>query len=259
MDYKLWIDGKWVDSQGGGTITVENPATGKKIAEVVDASPEDVNRAVEAARRAFYDGRWSRLVPSERSKAIWRLADLLEKHQTEFAKLESENTGKPYKFVSLGADLMFSIDNLRFFAGRGARHARFACGRILAGIHIPLSPRAGWRGGADRAVELPADDGHLEDRAGAGCGLHHGLQTGLPDAAQQPHAGGDHPGSGHSGWGCQYYYRPKCRKIAGGASGRAAHQRHGFHGSRAEHHAHRGDHGQTAAPGARRQGARTGL
>ena len=96
---------------------LRNPATGKKIAEVVDASPEDVNLAVQAAKRAFYDGRWSRLVPSERSKAIWKLADLLEKHAEEFAKLELENTGKPYKFVSLGADLMFSIDNLRFFAG----------------------------------------------------------------------------------------------------------------------------------------------
>jgi betaine-aldehyde dehydrogenase len=123
MEYKLWIDGKWVDSKGGGKISVENPATGKKIAEVVDASPEDVNLAVQAAKRAFYDGRWSRLIPSERSKAIWKLADLLEKHAEEFAKLESENTGKPYKFVSLGADLMFSIDNLRFFAG-AARDTR---------------------------------------------------------------------------------------------------------------------------------------
>jgi betaine-aldehyde dehydrogenase len=117
MEHKLWIDGKWVDSKGGGKMAVENPATGKQIAEVVDASPEDVNRAVEAARQAFYDGRWSRLVPSERSKAIWKLADLLEKHAEEFAKVESENTGKPYKFVSLGADLAFSVDNLRFFAG----------------------------------------------------------------------------------------------------------------------------------------------
>lgn len=117
MQHKLWIDGKWMESQGGGTLAVENPATGKRIADIVDASAEDVNRAVEVARTAFYDGRWSKLVPSERSKAIWRLADLLEQHQEEFAKLESENTGKPYKFVSLGADLMFSIDNLRFFAG----------------------------------------------------------------------------------------------------------------------------------------------
>ncbi len=117
MEHKLWIDGKWVDSKGGGMMAVENPATGKKIAEVVNASPEDVDLAVQAAKKTFCDGRWSRLVPSERSKMIWKLADLLEKHAEEFAKLESENTGKPYKFVSLGADLMFSIDNLRFFAG----------------------------------------------------------------------------------------------------------------------------------------------
>jgi len=117
MEYKLWIDGKWVDSKGGGKISVENPATGKKIAEVLDASVEDVNYAVETAKTAFYDGRWSRLTPAERSKALWKFADLLEKHAEEFAKLESENTGKPYKFVSLGADLAFSIDNLRFFAG----------------------------------------------------------------------------------------------------------------------------------------------
>jgi betaine-aldehyde dehydrogenase len=117
MEYKLWIDGKWVDSKGGGKISVENPATGQKFAEVVDASVEDVNFAVETAKTAFYDGRWSRLTPAERSKALWKFADLLEKHAEEFAKLESENTGKPYKFVSLGADLAFSIDNLRFFAG----------------------------------------------------------------------------------------------------------------------------------------------
>ncbi len=117
MEYKLWIDGKWVDSKGGGKISVENPATGEKFAEVVDASAEDVNYAVETAKTAFYDGRWSRLTPAERSKALWKFADLLEKHAEEFAKVESENTGKPYKFVSLGADLPFSIDNLRFFSG----------------------------------------------------------------------------------------------------------------------------------------------
>jgi betaine-aldehyde dehydrogenase len=117
MDYKLWIDGKWVDSLGGGVMAVENPATGEKIAEVVDASPADVDRAVQAAKTAFFDGRWSKLVPSERSKAIWKLADLLEARKEEFARLETENTGKPYTFLSLNGDTTFSIDNLRFFAG----------------------------------------------------------------------------------------------------------------------------------------------
>jgi betaine-aldehyde dehydrogenase len=123
MEYKLWINGKWAKSKGGKMMPVENPSTGTKIADVIDASQEDVNLAVQAAKDAFDDGRWSRLVPAERSKALWKLADLLEKHAEEFASLESQNTGKPYKFLSLAGDLLFSIDNLRFFAG-AARDTR---------------------------------------------------------------------------------------------------------------------------------------
>jgi len=116
MEYRLWINGRWVDSRGGGVLSIENPATGEKIAEVVDASRVDVDAAVAAAREAFYDGRWSKLTPGQRSLAIWRLGDLLEKRVEDFARAESENTGKPYAMVSLGADLPFTIDNLRFFA-----------------------------------------------------------------------------------------------------------------------------------------------
>lgn len=133
MKHKLWIDGKWVESKGGGVLTVENPSTGEKIAEIVDASDKDVDRAVNAAKNAFYDGRWSRLVPADRSKIIWKLAESLNTHAEEFAKVESENTGKPYKAVSLGADLPFSIDNLRFFSGaardtRGSHAGEFCPG-----------------------------------------------------------------------------------------------------------------------------------
>ncbi|MCC7117658.1 MAG: gamma-aminobutyraldehyde dehydrogenase [Anaerolineales bacterium] len=116
MEHKLWIDGKWQDSKGGKLMTIENPATGKKFAEVVDASREDVDRAVQAAKAAFYDGRWSRKSPGERSKIIWKLADVIEANSEAIAKLESENTGKPYEFVSLGGDVPFAVDNLRFFA-----------------------------------------------------------------------------------------------------------------------------------------------
>jgi len=116
MDYKLWIDGKWADSKGGSQMAVENPATGEVIGHAVDASREDVDAAVQAAHRAFYDGRWSKLTPSQRSVALWKLADLLEEHADELARLESENSGKPFEFVSKGADLPFAIDNLRFFA-----------------------------------------------------------------------------------------------------------------------------------------------
>ena len=117
MDYKLWIDGKWEDTKGGKVMSIEDPTTGNQIAEVIDASREDVDRAVQAAKRAFYDGRWSKKAPGERSKMIWKLADLLEANAEALAKVESENTGKPYQFVSLGGDIPFAVDNLRFFAG----------------------------------------------------------------------------------------------------------------------------------------------
>ena len=119
MNYKLWIDGKWEDTKGGSMMSIEDPTTGKEIAEVLAASREDVDRAVQAAKRAFYDGRWSKKSPGERSKIIWKLADLIEANAEALAKVESENTGKPYQYVSLGGDIPFAVDNLRFFAGAG--------------------------------------------------------------------------------------------------------------------------------------------
>ncbi|MFS8897253.1 gamma-aminobutyraldehyde dehydrogenase [Synechococcus sp. R3-13] len=133
MAYKLWIDGQWVDSQGGGLMTIENPATGEKLAEVVDASPADVDRAVQAAQTAFYDGRWSKLTPGERSLALWKLADLIEARAPELARVESENTGKPYEFLSLGGDLPFAVDNLRFFAAAARDIHGFSAGEYAKG------------------------------------------------------------------------------------------------------------------------------
>jgi betaine-aldehyde dehydrogenase len=132
MEHKLWIDGAWADGSGGW-LPIENPATGERIAEVPDASRADVGRAVRAAHAAFYDGRWSRKTPGERSLALWRLADLIESHAEEFARAESENTGKPYAYLSLGGDIPFAVDNLRFFAAaardtHGARAGEYAAG-----------------------------------------------------------------------------------------------------------------------------------
>ncbi|RIK32093.1 MAG: gamma-aminobutyraldehyde dehydrogenase [Chloroflexi bacterium] len=116
MAYKLWINGAWQDSDGGKIVDLENPATEATIAQVTEATRADVDRAVQAAHAAFYDGRWSRLTPGERSKALWKLADLMEARIEEFSRAETDSTGKPYKFISLGGDLPFAIDNLRFFA-----------------------------------------------------------------------------------------------------------------------------------------------
>ena len=116
MDYKLWINGEWDAGTDGRPMAIENPATGDVFTHVIDAGREDVGRAVRAAHEAFYDGRWSKLTPGARSLAIWKLADLLEANAERFARTESDNTGKPYGFVSLGADVPMAVDHLRFFA-----------------------------------------------------------------------------------------------------------------------------------------------
>jgi betaine-aldehyde dehydrogenase len=114
-------------------MAVVNPATGKQIATVVDAGRADVDAAVHAAKIAFYDGRWSRKTPGERSLALFRLADLLEQHGERIGRVESENAGKPFANLTMAGDIPFSVDNLRFFAAvardsHGMRAGEFAAG-----------------------------------------------------------------------------------------------------------------------------------
>lgn len=133
MEYKLWINGAWQDSDGGALVDIENPANNEIIAQVTEATRADVDRAVQSAHTAFYDGRWSRLTPGQRSTAMWKLADLIEAHLEEFARAETENTGKPYKFLSLGGDLPFAVDNLRFFAAAARDTHGSHAGEFLSG------------------------------------------------------------------------------------------------------------------------------
>jgi betaine-aldehyde dehydrogenase len=133
MQTKLFINGTWQESDGGGEMAVLNPATGERIAAVPDGSRADVDRAVQAAKAAFYDGRWSRKTPGERSLALFRLADLLEQQGAEIGRVESENAGKPYAQLTMAGDIPFSVDNLRFFAAaardtHGSRAGEFVAG-----------------------------------------------------------------------------------------------------------------------------------
>ena len=114
MEYGLWINGRW--QAGSGTVDVENPATGKTVAQVATAGEQEVNAAVAAAKAAFDDGRWSKATPGERSGVLWKMAEIIEARADELAKIETEDTGKPYEFISKGGDLPFVVDNLRFFA-----------------------------------------------------------------------------------------------------------------------------------------------
>jgi betaine-aldehyde dehydrogenase len=109
-----FIDGEFTDPAEGQTEPVLNPATGEVIAEAPLSTAEDVNRAVEAAGRAF-EG-WAETTPGERSLALLKLADAVEEHADEIADLEAANAGKP-RAAFYEDEIPFMVDNLRFFAG----------------------------------------------------------------------------------------------------------------------------------------------
>ncbi|KAF9261848.1 aldehyde dehydrogenase [Marasmius fiardii PR-910] len=112
----LFIDGKWVDPVEGGKIDVVNPATGKVITSVAGGTDKDVDKAVEAAKKAFKT-KWGYKVPgSERGRLLGKLADLMEANLNEFAALESLNVGKPFT-VSKMFDVKGSIAVFRYYAG----------------------------------------------------------------------------------------------------------------------------------------------
>jgi len=113
---RLLIDGQWVD--GSRKFDTINPATGEVLTQVVEASAHDVERAVQAAHKAFEDrsGTWRKMSASERGRLIWRLADLIEKNIDELAELETLDNGKPI-FESRYVDMPMVIDVLRYYAG----------------------------------------------------------------------------------------------------------------------------------------------
>jgi phenylacetaldehyde dehydrogenase len=112
----LFINGEWVSSSHDRTVAVYDPSTGREIARIVDASDADADRAAEAARAAFDDGRWSGLPSARRERTIMRLADLIEANLDELAELESIDNGKP-KMASAGYDLPKCVEALRYMAG----------------------------------------------------------------------------------------------------------------------------------------------
>ncbi|ACV59510.1 aldehyde dehydrogenase family protein [Alicyclobacillus acidocaldarius] len=112
----LFIDGEFVPSLSGKTFKSINPATEEVLVEVAEAEAPDIDRAVKAARRAFESGPWSRMSAAERSRLLYRLADLMEEHKLQLAQLETLDNGKPIR-ESLNADLPLAIEHIRYYAG----------------------------------------------------------------------------------------------------------------------------------------------
>ncbi len=112
---RAFIDGQQVDAASGRVFDSVNPATGALLARVAHCDREDVDRAVASARRAFEDGRWSRMAPAARKKVLLRFADLLRENSDELALIESLDVGKPIT-DAINVDVSSSARCIQWFA-----------------------------------------------------------------------------------------------------------------------------------------------
>ncbi len=113
--YRMLIDGAWVDSADGGAFDSINPATGKAWATVAAATADDVDRAVQAAHRAFTSGPWSTMLPTQRGRLLRNLAGLLAERSEDLGRTECIDTGKMFKETRWQA--RYIAEFFHFYAG----------------------------------------------------------------------------------------------------------------------------------------------
>lgn len=114
MTVQLFIDGKYVDAASGRTFPDVNPATGRTAHAVAEADANDVDRAVQAAKRAL-KGPWGSMSPRARADLLDKVADRIDQRRDEFLKAEIEDTGKPLALAST-VDIPRGAANFRIFA-----------------------------------------------------------------------------------------------------------------------------------------------
>lgn len=116
MPHQLFINGQFVDAEGGKVYDTINPTDGSAICKVSLAQLSDIDKAVSSAKEAFENGEWGKMNPRDRGRLMYRLADLMEEHQEELATIESIDSGAVYT-LALKTHVGMSIQTFRYFAG----------------------------------------------------------------------------------------------------------------------------------------------
>ncbi len=126
-----FINGKSVDGASGETTTLINPATGEAFATAPKSNAADVDKAMKAASDAFVD--WRDSTPSERQRALLKIADAIEARADEFVAIESENCGKPVGLTA-SEEVPPMVDQIRFFAGAARNLEGKSAGEYMRGM-----------------------------------------------------------------------------------------------------------------------------
>ena len=113
-----FVGGSYVETADGSSSTLVDPSTGEGYLEAPVSGPKDIDLAMETAAAAF--PAWRDATPSQRSLALFRIADALEARADDLVRVECENTGKPLA-VTMAEEIPQLVDQIRFFAG-AARH-----------------------------------------------------------------------------------------------------------------------------------------
>jgi aldehyde dehydrogenase (NAD+) len=120
--YQLLIDGQLLDAASGETFESIDPSTGEAFATVAKGGPEDAQRAVEAARKAFDEGAWPRMRGRERAQLLLKAADLVKQNAGRLAELEARDAGHTMRMAK-GADIGMVISTFRVFAEIAGRES----------------------------------------------------------------------------------------------------------------------------------------
>ena len=129
-ELRNFVGGEAVDPADGRRMDLVDPATGEVFASAPVSGPEDVDRAYRVAADAFET--WRDTTPSERQRALLKLADLVEEHADELVRLESQNTGKPLALTA-SEEIPPMVDQIRFFAGAARTLEGKAAAEYMAG------------------------------------------------------------------------------------------------------------------------------
>src|SRR5699024_10794546 len=112
----IYVNGQYTPAGNGETFSVIDDATETEITKVSEAQEKDIDIAVQAARDAFDNGEWTKMEAAERSRLIYKFADLMEEHREELAQLEAIDNGKPYQ-IALEVDVDGTVQHFRYYAG----------------------------------------------------------------------------------------------------------------------------------------------